>query len=392
MVSLANRSAAVGPAALFLAALDVLGEENTLAEALKKLGWNLEEARLYATSAIEPRTEESDAEPHLSRGAKRVLEIAASEVGLRDIGPEHLLFACLAPQKDESLLAVLAPLGWNVDELRFAWDDAPDAEEGDETAAHAANHPLAMLTVGAQKAVDAAYAAMRATYCGRISSAHLLLGLLANDNRAGELLEELGVAPEELKAKTRAAIRSDSILATPHKRFDPAAKRALDRAKVEAQTRGYKFIGADHLLLGLLPQRATLRERLTWGGGIRDEAARLLADVDAGQLRKLAGPARFKAAPGSNSPALLVFTLGFIGESVGMLVGFRHGFRTQGEALVAAYSIALGLGSLIALSSIASESKRGQARTVMTTLFQNFFFGVLIGFALGITVAIQTSR
>jgi len=84
--------------------------------------------------------------------------------------------------------------------------------------------------------------------------------------------------------------------------------------------------------------------------------------------------------------------LGFIGESVGMLVGFRHGFRTQGEALVAAYSIALGLGSLIALSSIASESKRGQARTVMTTLFQNFFFGVLIGFALGITVAIQTSR
>jgi len=245
-------------------------------------------------------------------------------------------------------------------------------------------HPLAMLTGEAEKAVEAAYAAMRATFCGRISTAHLLLGLLQDDNRARELLAEIGVSPDELQRQARAVIRSDGVLATAEKRFDKGAKRALDRAKAHAQTRGYQHIGADHLLLGLLPQRATMREKLTWGAQVPDEAAHLLAGANGARLRELAGPVvLIKARPATQAvrdvPASYV-SRAFWGAMLGTgAVTFAATFlprRVSSSARllllgVVLLFVALGLGTCGAL--LFSRKKNLKSALVAA------FFGVLVG-------------
>ncbi len=381
-----HRCRFVGPPQLFLSALAVLREEQPqFVEAAARLDWNLDEAALYAQSAIEPDAKwESDAPPTLSLGGETVVQFAADIADQSLITPEHLLLACLEPQEDTSLSSVLAPLGWEADHLFFELFLPPDEEAG----AHPAEHPLSLLTEGAQKAIDAAYTSMRATFCGRISTAHLLMGLLEHDNQASEWLQQSGVSLDDLKAQARAVIRSDGVLATPEKRFDSRAKRALDRAKAETQGRGHNFTGTEHLLLGLLPRRATMRERLAWGARVPDEAARLLADVDAIKLHELAGSKRPEPSPFDFAP-MLTFTLGFAGESISMVVGFGHRIRDTNQAFAAAWSAAFGIGAIVTLLSIAIGSKRGMKRTKSTALVQTLFIGVLIGFALGLTLALQ---
>ena len=297
-----SKSANVGPVHLFLAVLQSVEPDSNLAALLLRASLSLEEAKLYAHSALEPDADfKPHDEPRLNRGAKRVIELSADEArraGDSYIGTEHLLLACVRLQREAELSGVLAPLGWNLETLR-----ALRREEQSNASPRSPEHPLQMLSGEAERAVEGAYGAMRATFCGRISSAHLLIGLLNGDNRATQLLREIGALPDELQAQARAAIRSDALLATPDKRFDKGAKRALDRAKFEAQSRRYKFIGADHLLLGLFPRRATLRERLTWGSVVKDEAARVLSSVDEAKLRELTGPERPKPAPVQKSPA-----------------------------------------------------------------------------------------
>lgn len=302
-LSVGSRSSSVGITHLFVATLQKIEADSHLAALLLRADLKAEEAVLYAQAALEPDAAfDPNAEPKLSAGAKRVLEFAADEArraGDNYIGTEHLVLACLRLDlRDETLLHAIAPLGWDLPVLR-----AHRRELKSLAAQRPTGHPLESLTGEAERAVEAAYAAMRATFCGRISTAHLLLGLLQSDNRAGELLVEVGASPDELKAQSRAVIRSDAVLATPDKRFDKGAKRALDRAKREAQSRGYKFIGADHLLLGLLPRRPTLRERLTWGRTVPDEAAHVLAGVDGEKLRELAGQKRQETAPRRDSQA-----------------------------------------------------------------------------------------
>jgi len=381
-----HRTRFVRPPQLFLAALAVLrAEEPRFVEAAARLGWNLDEAALYAQSAIVPDAGwEGEASLALSLGGDMVVQFAADIADESLVRPEHLLLACLLPQDDTSLLSVIAPLGWNVSDLT----SQVLLLTGEASDAHPSGHPLSLLTDGAEKAIDAAYASMRATYCGRISTAHLLLGLLEYDNEASNWLWQSGVSLDDLKTQARAAIRSDGVLATPQKRFDKGAKRALDRAKAEAQERGQNFIGAEHLLLGLLPQRATLRERLAWGADAPDEAARLLGEIDAARLHESAGPKRPKSSP-FGSASILAFTLGFIGESAAMLIGFGHRIRDFNQELAAAMATSLILIAVMGIVGFTIESKRGLPRTQETTLVQNLLIGILIGFALGLTFALQ---
>ncbi len=394
-ISVEENCATIGVPALFIAALEFFDRPGEpMRAALERLGWSIEEAKLYARAALEPRAEsEPSAEGDglkLSPGGAHVVKLSAENaqrMGVPYVEPEHILFACLAPQDDTALLTILAPLGWDEDALRFQWVQGGDPD--DDQARHP-NHPLSRLTDGAQKAVEAAYAAMRATYCGRIGTAHLLLGLLESDTRARELLEELGVLPDELKAATRAAVRSDGELATPNKRFAPAAKRALDRAKTEAQARGAKFIGTEHILLGLLPRPATVRERLTWGRDVPDEAARVLADVDDARLGELVGQKR-TIDDGSvfDAHVMPMWMLGFLSESLLCLAGF--GAKVQGENQELAKAIATGAAIVAAflLWIMFLETKAPtRPRTRRTSMAQNIFIGVLMGFALGLVVGL----
>lgn len=383
----------VSPTHLFLAILQKSDPDSSTGALLLGANLKIEEARLYVAATIEPPSVAPGSEPTLTKEAKQVIEWAADEArraGDSFIEPEHLLLACLRAHGDKTLLETLAPLAWNVEVLR-----ATRREMRSQSASQPNQNPLNFLTGDAQKAVDAAYNAMRATFCGRISSAHLLLGLLEHDNHAVEMLEEIGAPVDELKRQTRALIRSDEQLATPDKRFDKGAKRALDRAKFEAQSRGYSFIGTDHLLLGLLPQRATTKETLTWGKDVGDEAARVLENVNR-QLRDLAGPTRApKTKTLFDAHAMPMWTLGFVFETTCCFAGFGLRHPTPEQATAASWAVTFGMSAVFVLLLFLVQSKlkpQPKPRTLWIGMIQNFFLGVLMGFGAGLVVALNRSN
>ena len=150
-------------------------------------------------------------------------------------------------------------------------------------------HPLENLAPAAQNAIESAYREMRASFCGRISTLHLLLGVL-NDSKVVSQLEKLGLEIETLKTEAKSQISQDSELATSEKRFAPATKRALERAKIEANSRGRSEIGAMEIFAGLLPKKSTWAENWTFGKDLDDGAAKILANVDRERWGEILGP------------------------------------------------------------------------------------------------------
>lgn len=133
-----------------------------------------------------------------------------------------------------------------------------------------------------------------------------------------------------------------------------------------------------------------MRERLTWGRDVRDEATRVLAQVDGEKLRELAGPRVAPKQAGYDLIALPMFVLGFLCEAIGSIVGFSHKHRTEGEAMCAAWAIAFGTGAIIVLFAIALEKPASKLRAdtrMMTALTRSFFAGTLTGFVLGTLLA-----
>ena len=86
---------------------------------------------------------------------------------------------------------------------------------------------------------------------GRVGTEHLLLGLLrSEDDAVAPVLAEAGVTLDATRAQARELVGdSTSRRRAP---FTRAAKRALGNAVHEARALGDNFIGAEHVLLGLL--------------------------------------------------------------------------------------------------------------------------------------------
>ncbi len=84
---------------------------------------------------------------------------------------------------------------------------------------------------------------------GRVGTEHLLLGVVrAEDDAVAPILAEAGIALDPLRERV-AALDPGPRRRSP---FSRAAKRALERSLREAQALGDRFIGAEHVLLGLL--------------------------------------------------------------------------------------------------------------------------------------------
>ena len=83
----------------------------------------------------------------------------------------------------------------------------------------------------------------------RVGTEHLLLGLVrAEDELVGPVLAEAGIGLEPLRERVAA------VAPGPRRRapFSRAARRALEQSLREAQALGDRFIGAEHVLLGLI--------------------------------------------------------------------------------------------------------------------------------------------
>ncbi len=86
-----------------------------------------------------------------------------------------------------------------------------------------------------------------------IGTEHLLLGLIREeDGIAGEVLLELEVTIDKVRAKVKETIGppfGESFGSPP---FTPRAKKVLELSLREALQLGHSYIGTEHILLGLV--------------------------------------------------------------------------------------------------------------------------------------------
>ncbi|MCD6327523.1 ATP-dependent Clp protease ATP-binding subunit [bacterium] len=115
-------------------------------------------------------------------------------------------------------------------------------------------------TEGARKSVY--YAKKEAQRCGHPSlrTEHILLGLLKDpDNTSSAVLRECGIDPRAIRAKL--SLRMTTAVVSPSSQeipFSVSAKRVLKYAKQEALSMNHRYVGTEHLLLGLIRERSGL--------------------------------------------------------------------------------------------------------------------------------------
>ena len=133
-----------------------------------------------------------------------------------------------------------------------------------------------------------------------VSTEHLLLGILRDDNRASQLFHRLDVSLERLRAELeKQAARGDGRT-NADMELAPRAKRVLDLAYDEARLLNNNFIGTEHLLLGLIREGEGLAGRVLhkFGMDLKRTQQELMimqeeAELDAPAEREAAA----KAAP-----------------------------------------------------------------------------------------------
>lgn len=275
--------AAVAASHLTLALLDCDAEDR--ASQLLNLGAiKRDEMRIYVEAALDGARikTQTGAQPRPFAAISAMLRDAAQQA--HDYNePENqnalLLIALVAQRSDNG--KILRSLGLQPGAMRLQLRNLTRA-------AKANGNPLKMLDADAQSALDAAHQIMRATGCGQISTAHLLLGILANrEVYALQSLADNGVDLDELAHLARAAIASDGEIATAQIRPDKGAKRALERARdiVPSRTRR-KPISPQAILWSLLPHPVTLRERWKWGE-IEEPLVRVWSKVDVAPIERV---------------------------------------------------------------------------------------------------------
>lgn len=108
-----------------------------------------------------------------------------------------------------------------------------------------------MSSLHTERAREAILLACRiASHCGvqEVSTMHLLWGILKQENSVGaQVMRQLGVSLSGLEA----ALQRDGQ-PVDNQDFAPETKQALELSRATAQRLGVKYIGTEHLLLGIL--------------------------------------------------------------------------------------------------------------------------------------------
>jgi ATP-dependent Clp protease ATP-binding subunit ClpA len=109
------------------------------------------------------------------------------------------------------------------------------------------------FTDRARSAVSAAQQEAKDHLHSYIGTEHLLLGILDEGENVGiKVLESLDVEPADLRAELVASLLPPGEASGEKAPFTPLAKAVLQRAATESLSFGHKYIGCEHLLLGLV--------------------------------------------------------------------------------------------------------------------------------------------
>lgn len=104
----------------------------------------------------------------------------------------------------------------------------------------------------AKKVVSESAAAAANVKSRYIDTEHLLLGLLEETEVATKILEHLGVNVAEMKSYIEQNIAQGTGDENSEPDLSPRAKRVLELAFHESREMGHKYVGSEHILLGLI--------------------------------------------------------------------------------------------------------------------------------------------
>jgi len=110
-----------------------------------------------------------------------------------------------------------------------------------------------------------------------IGTEHVLLALAADrEGVAVAALQNLGVNLTELRVRIDTAVKRGPADAKPLATRPQTSrlKRALDLATASARELGHSYLGAQHLLLGLVDERKGIAAQILWTLGVRSDEAR----------------------------------------------------------------------------------------------------------------------
>ena len=121
-----------------------------------------------------------------------------------------------------------------------------------------------------------------------IGTEHILLGLVGEgQGLAAKALESLGVSMEAVRQRVEDIVPPGQVeVRTGHIPFTPRAKKVLELSLSESKLLGHRYIGTEHILLGLLREgEGVAAQVLTALGadldGTRERVVQLLADYQA---------------------------------------------------------------------------------------------------------------
>ncbi|UCF32800.1 MAG: hypothetical protein JSV78_10750 [Phycisphaerales bacterium] len=106
-----------------------------------------------------------------------------------------------------------------------------------------------------------------------IGPEHLLLGLLTERQSVGaSVLRHLDIDPEKLRAEVAEAFTSGEDTSVGRRPHSPEMKEVMDHALSEARKLGHKYVGTEHLLLGLVRRQDSTAAQVLRRQGIRVES------------------------------------------------------------------------------------------------------------------------
>src|ERR1700733_7605650 len=144
------------------------------------------------------------------------------------------------------------------------------------------------FTDRARRVVVRAQEEARALNHDFIGTEHILLGLVGEGQGvAAKALESLGISLEAVRQRVEDIVPPGQVeVRTGHIPFTPRAKKVLELSLSESKLLGHRYIGTEHILLGLLREgEGVAAQVLTALGadldGTRERVVQLLADYQA---------------------------------------------------------------------------------------------------------------
>jgi ATP-dependent Clp protease ATP-binding subunit ClpC len=114
-----------------------------------------------------------------------------------------------------------------------------------------------------------------------IGPEHLLLGLIRGGGVAPKALESLGIGLETIRQRVEEIIGRGGQAPPGHIPFTPQAKQVLKLALEEAKGLGHRYIGTEHILLGLISEGDGVAAQVLTGlgadlDGVREREVQIL--------------------------------------------------------------------------------------------------------------------